>query len=422
MKRLLPVLMGFVFLLFSSTKGWSLPHCEGSPTVPATTTMSWTDCFGTMTYSTGGKYVGEWKDGLRHGQGTRIYASGGKYVGEWKDGKRNGQGTYTRAKGDKYVGGWKGGWKHGQGTVTFADGTEQEGIFENGKFLYAKKPSPTVIAKKTPTPKPKPVQKVAKRPDDVAVIIANSNYTKLGKDIPNVTPAYNDAENIKKYFIESLGIREGNIIYLKDATGAQLTEVFGNEKNHKAQLFNWVRPNKSNVHIYYAGHGAPASKDGSAYLVPSDAKSQKIEFSGYLLTNLYRNLNKIRARSVTVILEACFSGFSQGGAVLPKSSGIMVVAKEPTVPSNVRVISAGAADQMASWEEDGSQSLFTKYFLKGMSGEGDKKPYGNGDGKVEDTELKKYLDDTMTYYARRYYGRDQTAQIVVNGKELSPTN
>jgi hypothetical protein len=99
----------------------------------------------------------------------------------------------------------------------------------------------------------------------------------------------------------------------------------------------------------------------------------------------------------------------------------MVVARQPTVPSNVRVISAGAADQMASWEQNGSQSLFTKYFLKGMSGEGDKKPYGNGDGKVEDREPKKYLDDTMTYYARRYYGRDQTAQIVVNGKELSPT-
>jgi len=28
----------------------------------------------------------------------------------------------------------------------------------------------------------------------------------------------------------------------------------------------------------------------------------------------------------------------------------------------------------------------------------------------------------MTYYARRYYGRTQQAQIVVNGKELSPTN
>jgi peptidoglycan hydrolase-like protein with peptidoglycan-binding domain len=281
----------------------------------------------------------------------------------------------------------------------------------------------TRLAEKKQKPIPKKVvRKVPNRPDDVAVIIANSNYKKLGKDIPNVDPAYNDATNIKRYFMESLGVREGNIIYLKDATGAQLTEVFGNKENHKAQLFNWVRPNKSNVHIYYAGHGAPASKDGSAYLVPSDAKSQTIEFSGYPLTNLYRNLGKIKARSVTVILEACFSGFSQSGAVLPKSSGIMIVAKEPTVPSNVRVISAGAADQMASWEKNGSQSLFTKYFLKGMSGEGDRKPYGNGDGKVEDTELKKYLDDTMTYYARRYYGRDQTAQIVVNGRELSPTN
>ena len=55
-----------------------------------------------------------------------------------------------------------------------------------------------------------------------------------------------------------------------------------------------------------------------------------------------------------------------------------------------------------------------------MSGEGDKKPYGNSDGKVEDTELKKYLDDTMMYYARRCYGRGQTAQIVCERKGTLP--
>ena len=49
--------------------------------------------------------------------------------------------------------------------------------------------------------------------------------------------------------------------------------------------------------------------------------------------------------------------------------------------------------------------------VNAMGGEGDKDPYGNGDGKVDDKELQKYLDDTMTYYARRYYGRDQRAQI-----------
>jgi hypothetical protein len=77
------------------------------------------------------------------------------------------------------------------------------------------------------------------------------------------------------------------------------------------------------------------------------------------------------------------------------------------------VIAAGAADQIASWEEDDSHGLFTKYFLKGMKGEADARPYGNGDGVVAWSELGTYLEDTLTYFARRYYGRDQTSQITI---------
>jgi len=54
------------------------------------------------------------------------------------------------------------------------------------------------------------------------------------------------------------------------------------------------------------------------------------------------------------------------------------------------------------------------YFLRGMSGEGDKAPYGDEDGEVTLDELGRYLDGTMTYFARRYYGRDQNAQIVTS--------
>jgi len=433
----------------------------------------------------------------------------------------------TYANGVKYVGGWKDGEYHGQGTFTYADGKKR--IFENDKFLYAKKPSPTVIgtSEKTPKTKPKrnisrspsvigtsektpkvdqqkrlelarrtqealqvlglysgkldgiigvitksaiqrwqkrngytgtgevnelqlakleqeaithlatkkskptvtakkielkPVQKVAKRPDDIAVIIANSNYTKQGKGIPNVKPAYTDAKNIKKYFMESLGVREGNIIYLKDATGTQLTSVFGSNNDHRGKLFNWTKRNVSKVYVYYAGHGAPAGDKGTTYLVPSDADSETVQLTGYPLKQLYKNLGKVPATSITVILEACFSGQSQSGYLSSQTSGIRVVPVMPSAPKKITVISAGAANQVATWEKNGSQSLFTKYFLKGMSGEGDKKPYGNENGKVSLKELKKYLDGNMTYYARRYYGRTQQAQIVVNGKELSPTN
>ena len=250
--------------------------------------------------------------------------------------------------------------------------------------------------------------------DDVAVIIGNSNYDKFSKDIPNVVPAHNDAKAFKNWIVEAKGVREGNIIYLKDATSAQIISAFGDERSYKGQLFNWTKPNISNVYVYYAGHGAPAGAAGSTFLVPSDSNSATIDLTGYPLATLYKNLSALPAKSIIVVLEACFSGSSQTGNIIPNTSGIFVSPKVPRTPKNITVISAGRANQIASWERDKSHSLFTKYFLKGMDGEADKSPYGNGDGIVNYKELGKYLDGTMTYYARRYYGRDQNAQIVTS--------
>ena len=251
------------------------------------------------------------------------------------------------------------------------------------------------------------------RPDDIAVIIGNADYAWQGKDIPDVVPAYADAESFKRYAMQALGVREGNIIFLRDATSAQIVRVFGNKENHKGQLFDWVKPMRSRVVVYYAGHGAPGDREGSAYMVPSDADAARIDLNGYPLSTLYANLSKLPAESVTVVIEACFSGASQAGSVISNASPVFLKAKAPEVPANITVIAAGGANQMASWEEDKSHGLFTKYFLKGMSGEADKKPYGDGDGRVDYGELDAYLKDTLTYYARRYYGRDQTARIVV---------
>ncbi len=250
------------------------------------------------------------------------------------------------------------------------------------------------------------------QPDDIAVIIGNANYGKLGKDVPDVKPAYADAASFKSYAIRTLGIREGNIIDMRDATGAQINRVFGSRDRPDGQLSDWIRKGRSNVYVYYAGHGAPGGSDGNAYLIPSDADSTRIEINGYQLNTLYRNLGSLPAKSITVILEACFSGASQSGAVISNASPVYLKAKTPDIPKNITVISAGASDQMASWEEDGSNGLFTKYYLKGMSGEADEKPIGNGDGKVTDHEISEYLKETLSYYARRYYGRDQKAQIV----------
>ena len=88
---------------------------------------------GTHTWSEGSMYVGEYKDGKRNGQGTMTYSSGNRYVGEWKDGKRNGQGIHTWSEGDKYVGEFKDGMRNGQGTYTFSDGKKYVGEWKDGK-------------------------------------------------------------------------------------------------------------------------------------------------------------------------------------------------------------------------------------------------------------------------------------------------
>ena len=94
---------------------------------------------GTYNYAGGEKYVGEWRDNERHGKGTLTLADGEKYVGEFSNGKYHGQGTYIDASGEKYVGGYKDGKKHGQGILTSAEGIVKEGIWWYDEFQYTRK-------------------------------------------------------------------------------------------------------------------------------------------------------------------------------------------------------------------------------------------------------------------------------------------
>jgi hypothetical protein len=53
------------------------------------------------------KYVGEFNNGKRNGQGTETDHYGTIYVGDLKMTKKDGQGTISYPGVKKYVGGWK---------------------------------------------------------------------------------------------------------------------------------------------------------------------------------------------------------------------------------------------------------------------------------------------------------------------------
>ena len=51
-------------------------ECPSSPSSSWTTIGNWTDCFGIHNLPNGDKYVGEYRDDKRHGQGTTTYVDG----------------------------------------------------------------------------------------------------------------------------------------------------------------------------------------------------------------------------------------------------------------------------------------------------------------------------------------------------------
>jgi uncharacterized protein len=64
------------------------------------------NCYGTYTWDTGEKYVGEWQNRMRVGEGTFTYRNGNKYTGSWKNNVPDGHGSLLVTDGKVYVGQW----------------------------------------------------------------------------------------------------------------------------------------------------------------------------------------------------------------------------------------------------------------------------------------------------------------------------
>ena len=243
----------------------------------------------------------------------------------------------------------------------------------------------------------------------IAVIIGNSEYRS--RDVPPVDYAIRDAAVIREYAEKAMGYRPGNIIYVENATQANFRAIFGSETDHRGKLYNYVRPGRSDVFVYYSGHGAPDPSGPTGYFVPVDCDPSQVRLNGYSLQNFSANLAKIPAKSVTVVLDACFSGGSERGMLLRNASPVYFDIGNPlAVLKKAVVFTSSSGDQISSWYPQKRHGLFTYYFLKGLQGESDK----NRDGRIDADELFAFVQEEVSYMARRLSGRDQDPQLIGN--------
>ena len=233
---------------------------------------------------------------------------------------------------------------------------------------------------------------VAKKNEKVfAVVIANEKY-QMEKAVQY---AKNDGRVFAEYCRKTLGLPEKNIHYVTDAT-------LNNLKYELKWLQNVMKVyrGEAKVIFYYAGHGIPDEQNKNGYLLPIDGYGSDVT-TGYALDDLFKTLGNMPSKSVTIFLDACFSGAKRDGDMLASTRGVAIKVKQNAPQGNMVVFSAAQGDETAYPYNEFEHGLFTYYLLK----------------KLQETKGDVTLGELGDYIKTKV----EQQSIVVNGKLQSPS-
>lgn len=251
----------------------------------------------------------------------------------------------------------------------------------------------------------------------VAVVIGCEEYGD--KSIPRAPYAKHDAEIMVEYFRNAMGISDVRILTDNQVTSMALKRMFDPEKGTLAQL---VKAGKRNIFIYYSGHGTP-TENNDVFLIPHDVDKAWIFDEGFSLNQMYDDLAALPAESVTVILDACFSGGSRPSDQFKSESVAnqkFTFAKVSTrnqpwkVRNNFRVFTSSREDQASEANDMTMSGRFTCWVARGLQGEADK----NRDGKVMMDELVSFVSanvekETEGRQTPQFYGNSDFVVEVI---------
>lgn len=253
-----------------------------------------------------------------------------------------------------------------------------------------------------------------RNPDAVAVVIGNADYQQ--PTVPDVDYAGRDADVVRKYLIQTFGFSPENIIFQQNASFNVFQDIFGST-DVPGQLAGRVRRDTTDVFVFYSGHGAPDPTTGSTYLVPIDANPQSIARTGFPVRRMYQALSDLRARSITVVLDACFSGVTpRGESLLGRISPLSVQVENPVLSApNAAILTASRGEEVSNWYDQQRHGLFTYVFFEAVT-----RAFADGVPASIPTlrELGDRVRPEVVRLSRQIRQQDQTPQIFGSGADL----
>jgi len=236
-----------------------------------------------------------------------------------------------------------------------------------------------------------------RNPNAAALIIGITKY----KRTVDARFADKDAQFFSDYARRKLGVPQSNIKVLTNEK-ADLTDIFEAAANW---LPSATQAGKSDVYIFYAGHGLSSADGKEVYLIPYTGSPTLLEQTALHRSKLFKSIADARPRSVTVFLDTCYSGTARTNEILVASRGIRVVPRELEIPTRFTVFSAASMTQTAQMLDETGHGLFSYWLMKGMEGGADK----NKDRKITTGELHDYVRNNVTRLRH-----DQTPQLKGN--------
>jgi len=239
-----------------------------------------------------------------------------------------------------------------------------------------------------------------------ALVIGNEDYTSFQRTLSseqNVDYAVNDATIFKKYCLSTLGVKEENMFFLKDATAIEM--------NRKIELVSKIIKklgNKAELIVYYAGHGYPDETTKVPYLIPVDVPASDLSYA-IKLDDFYKDLGATGAKNITVFLDACFTGEGRESGLVA-SRGVKVKPKEGEPTGNTVVFSASSGNQSALPYHKEGHGMFTYYLLKKLQ---------ESKGKVTMGELADYINDKVSIQSLKTNEKEQDPEVNASPKVIN---
>ncbi len=240
----------------------------------------------------------------------------------------------------------------------------------------------------------------------LAIIWANDSYSS--EDVLEVPNLDRSVELVETYMHRRLGIPEEQVITYRNTEYDDVADAFESDSLHIAG--QQIKPDTTNVIIYYLGHGLTGSQNDEtrAYLLPSDYTPDEEESGLIELRGWLDQIAKVQSRSTTVILDTDFRGSSvseslehvddYGDDLSLQEEAMVLTDQHP----NAAILFATEANQVNGRyiSEDGRTNnyhgIFTYYLFRALR---ESEPYAG--------MLFRSLERNVNFTSRRIHDRAQ---------------